>query len=64
MRSAEVFHNGFLAGILTEKDEGVYIFRYDKDYAEKFPGQFLTFTMPLEGWEKSCWLGFSFLRSV
>lgn len=45
MRSAEIFYGEVLAGILTETDEGVYVFKYDEDYVEKFPGQFLTFTM-------------------
>lgn len=29
MRQAEVYTNGILAGILTETDNGQYIFRYD-----------------------------------
>ena len=32
MRKAEVYSNGTLAGILTETDEGKYIFRYDDLY--------------------------------
>mgnify|MGYP003477450216 FL=1 len=32
MRVAEVFTNGVLAGILSETDEGKYIFKYDNAY--------------------------------
>lgn len=29
MRKAEIYNNGILAGVLTETDEGRYLFRYD-----------------------------------
>ena len=32
MRAAEVFNNEMLAGILTETDDGKYIFQYDDAY--------------------------------
>ncbi len=32
MRQAKVYSNGVLAGILTETDNGQYLFRYDKLY--------------------------------
>jgi serine/threonine-protein kinase HipA len=47
MRKAEIFYCNDKAGILTEMDEGEYIFKYDTDYVNKFPDQFLTFTMPV-----------------
>ena len=47
MRSAEVFYNNIMAGILTETDDGLYVFQYDDKYIIEFPGQFLTFTMPV-----------------
>ena len=47
MRKAAVFYNDDLAGILTETDDGQFQFRYDLDYIEKFPGQYLTFSMPV-----------------
>lgn len=47
MRRAEIFYDKDKAGILTETNEGEYIFQYDKDYVQKFPDQFLTFTMPV-----------------
>lgn len=47
MRQAKVFYKGCLAGMLTETNEGEYIFRYDNQYVKDFPNQFLTFTMPV-----------------
>lgn len=47
MRSAEIYYKDLLAGILTETNEGEYVFEYDKGYIAKYPGQFLTFTMPV-----------------
>lgn len=47
MRQAEIFYKEMLAGILTETDDGEYIFKYDNDYVKKHPNQFLTFTMPV-----------------
>ncbi|TDS05986.1 HipA N-terminal domain-containing protein [Sphingobacterium paludis] len=47
MRKAEVNYNDLLAGILTENDDGEYIFQYDGAYVEKYPNQFLTFNMPV-----------------
>lgn len=47
MRRAEIFYQKDLAGLLTETDEGHFVFQYTKDYIERFPSQFLTFTMPV-----------------
>lgn len=47
MRKAAVYYKDQLAGVLTETDEGEYTFQYDKQYAAKYPSQFLTFTMPV-----------------
>ena len=47
MRTAEIFYHEILAGILTETDEGRFIFQYDEKYVLKHPHQFLTFTMPV-----------------
>ncbi len=32
MRQAEVYSNGIVAGLLTETDDGKYIFRYNDSY--------------------------------
>ena len=47
MRTADIYYNETLAGLLKETDEGEYIFQYDDGYIENHPDQFLTFTMPV-----------------
>jgi len=47
MRKAKIYYNETLAGILTETNEGDYIFEYDKNYVKLHPDQFITFTMPV-----------------
>ena len=47
MRRAEIFYKDSLAGLLTETDDGQYLFQYDQKYAAKYPDQFLTFSMPV-----------------
>jgi serine/threonine-protein kinase HipA len=47
MRKGEIYYNDVLAGVLTETDDGEYIFEYHASYVERYPEQFLTFTMPV-----------------
>lgn len=47
MRTAEIFYHEILAGILTETDEGHFVFQYDEKYVLEHPDQFLTFTIPV-----------------
>lgn len=47
MRKAAIYYKNTLAGILTETDEGDYIFQYEEEYINEHPKQFLTFTMPV-----------------
>ena len=47
MRSANIYYNDTLAGVLTETTDGEYIFQYDHEYIQNHPDQFLTFTMPV-----------------
>lgn len=47
MRQAKIFYQDLLAGLLTETDEGEYIFKYEDVYVAKHPEQFVTFTMPV-----------------
>ncbi len=47
MRQGKVFYKDYLAGILTETNEGEYLFAYDKDYINRFPNQPITFSMPV-----------------
>lgn len=47
MRQAIVKYNGIQAGVLTESDNGEYLFAYDEKYAKNYPDQFITFSMPV-----------------
>ena len=46
MRQAEVYYNKILAGLLTEKDNGEYIFRYDDKYFQDFSLPAISLTLP------------------
>lgn len=45
MRQAIVKYNNIQAGVLTESDNGEYLFVYDKEYIQNHPNQFITFQM-------------------
>jgi serine/threonine-protein kinase HipA len=47
MRRAAILYKNIRAGVLVETDEGEYTFQYDVDYIEKYPSQFIIFTMPV-----------------
>jgi serine/threonine-protein kinase HipA len=47
MRKARILYNNTLSGVLTETDDGEYIFQYDQKYMEQYPTQFITFTIPV-----------------
>ena len=47
MRKAKIYYKEDLAGHLTETDDGDYTFIYTTDYVERYPKQFLSFTMPV-----------------
>lgn len=47
MRKASVYYKDHLAGVLTETDDGEYVFQYDKAYIQDYPTEFITFTMPV-----------------
>jgi serine/threonine-protein kinase HipA len=47
MRSGKVFYKDDLAGILTETNDGDYVFQYEQSYVAEHPSDFLTFTMPV-----------------
>lgn len=47
MRRASVYYDDIAAGILTETNDGDYIFSYDKDYIKDHPDMFVTFSMPV-----------------
>ena len=45
MRQGIVKYNNELTGVLTENDNGEYLFAYDEQYIQKYPDQFITFQM-------------------
>ena len=47
MRKAEIWYHNVKAGILTETQDGHFIFQYEETYINQYPQQFLTFTMPV-----------------
>ena len=47
MRQGKIIYKGIFAGILTETNEGEYVFQYDAEYATEQPNDFITFTMPV-----------------
>ena len=47
MRQGIVKYNNIIAGVLTEDDNGEYLFEYDEQYAKDYPNQFVTFNMPV-----------------
>jgi serine/threonine-protein kinase HipA len=47
MRQARIYYQDKVAGILTETDEGEYVFRYEEDYVKDHSNDFITFSMPV-----------------
>jgi serine/threonine-protein kinase HipA len=47
MRQAIIKYNHIKAGLLTENDNGEYVFEYDEAYVKNYPNQFITFNMPV-----------------
>lgn len=47
MRQGIVKYNNIQAGLLSEEDNGEYVFVYDDNYAQAYPDQFVTFQMPV-----------------
>ncbi len=46
MRSAEVYRNGILAGVLTEEGRGAYVFRYEDNYFKNILSPAISLTLP------------------
>ena len=47
MRRGEVYYKDHLAGVITETNDGEFVFQYDKLYVKHHPFEFITFTMPV-----------------
>lgn len=48
MRQGKAFYKTHFAGIITETNDGDYVFQYDGDYVKNHPKAFITFTMPVQ----------------
>ncbi len=47
MRKGSVYYQDSLAGIISENEEGDFVFQYDETYVKTHPDRFITFTMPV-----------------
>lgn len=47
MRQANIYYQDNLAGVLTETDEGDFVFRYVDNYVKEHPNDFITFSIPV-----------------
>jgi serine/threonine-protein kinase HipA len=47
MRQGEVYYKDQLAGIISETDDGEFVFQYDEQFVDSYPEAFITFTMPV-----------------
>ena len=47
MRKATIYYKDSLAGILTETDEGEYLFQYDDNFITEHPKEGISLTMPV-----------------
>lgn len=47
MRQGKVFYKNIFAGIITETNDGEYVFKYDEGFVNNFPEKFITFSMPV-----------------
>jgi serine/threonine-protein kinase HipA len=47
MRKGKVYYKEHFAGIISETDDGEFIFQYDENFVLEHPQEFITFTMPV-----------------
>jgi serine/threonine-protein kinase HipA len=47
MRRGMVYYKDALAGVITETNDGEYVFEYSTPYVNEHPNDFITFTMPV-----------------
>lgn len=47
MRKGKVYYKEHFAGIITETDDGEFVFRYDETFVTDHPEEFISFTMPV-----------------
>ena len=47
MRKGTVYYKDLLAGMITETDDGEFVFQYNAQYVKDHSAKFVTFTMPV-----------------
>lgn len=47
MRQGRVYYKEHFAGVITETDDGEFVFLYDENFVAEHPDEFITFTMPV-----------------
>ena len=47
MRQGKVYYKDFLAGTISETNDGEYVFQYEDQYVNDHGNDFITFTMPV-----------------
>jgi serine/threonine-protein kinase HipA len=47
MRRGKVFYKEHFAGIITETNEGEFVFQYNEHYVKDHPYDFISFSMPV-----------------
>lgn len=47
MRKGKVYYKEHFTGIITETNDGEFVFQYDLNFVKEHPKEFITFTMPV-----------------
>ena len=47
MRQGKVYYKNHLAGVISETDDGEFVFQYDAKFVKDHSKDFITFTMPV-----------------
>lgn len=47
MRQGKVYYKDHFCGIITETNEGEFVFKYDEQFVKEYPLDFITFSMPV-----------------
>jgi len=47
MRQGRVYYKDHFAGLITETDDGEFVFQYNDNFVAQHPKEFITFTMPV-----------------
>ena len=47
MRKGKIYYKEHFAGIITETNDGEFVFQYDLNFVKEHPKEFITFTMPV-----------------